>query len=486
MQNRQGPPDKTTLAVLLSAGLAMAWLITTHTLASYLADVAPEKALIFRSSEPIALIRLAERSVPQLLEPASGALTAANAEPVAAQSNPQSQSSAQPQIESVEGSRLGAFAKLPRFDTGSPEDMAAAALQPKPPAVEEAQIHSWSERALLANPTGARGLSILGILMARDGNEAQASAFMSAATRRSAREPIANYWMLSTAFEAKDYAQATVQADVLLRHTRNIRLVAPFLGRLAETDAATEALSALMERNPPWRAAFFQNLKGNIKDARTPITLLLKLKDTPNPPVFAEINPYVALLIENNYYDLAYNAWLQFLDAEQLSKAGFIFNGDFNFAPSGYPFDWTVTPGAGVIMEVGPAPDDSSNKVLKIALGPGRVNYRPVRQMTMLVPGDYTLTARFKGEIRARRGLKWSVSCARPSLKKLGEGSEINGSNPAWTGVVINFTVPKEDCRAQTVQLSLDARSASETLVSGTLLIDAVAIARRGEAELAQ
>jgi len=52
------------------------------------------------------------------------------------------------------------------------------------------------------------------------------------------------------------------------------------------------------------------------------------------------------------------------------------------------------------------------------------------------------------------------------------------GSTPVWTEFGVTFTIPPTGCRAQQIQLWLDARSASEQLVTGTAWYDALQIAR--------
>jgi hypothetical protein len=47
-----------------------------------------------------------------------------------------------------------------------------------------------------------------------------------------------------------------------------------------------------------------------------------------------------------------------------------------------------------------------------------------------------------------------------------------------WRTVEVSFTVPGPECRAQQLRLSLDARMASEQLVSGSVWYDELQIDR--------
>jgi hypothetical protein len=93
----------------------------------------------------------------------------------------------------------------------------------------------------------------------------------------------------------------------------------------------------------------------------------------------------------------------------------------------------------------------------------------------LLPAGDYRLTGKYKSDLVSQRGLLWRIFCGSTTL---GESFPIRGSDPAWKEFGIAFTVPPEGCSAQTVQLLLDARSASETFVSGSSWFDDIRITR--------
>jgi hypothetical protein len=54
----------------------------------------------------------------------------------------------------------------------------------------------------------------------------------------------------------------------------------------------------------------------------------------------------------------------------------------------------------------------------------------------------------------------------------------IIGMMPSWRAIAFTFTVPAQRCPAQVVRLDLDARMASEQLVSGSMMFDELQISR--------
>jgi hypothetical protein len=203
----------------------------------------------------------------------------------------------------------------------------------------------------------------------------------------------------------------------------------------------------------------------------------MSVKNTPAPPTANDLNSYLKALIRNKFPELAYYVWLQFLPPDQLGSVGLLFNGSFERLASGAPFDWVVTPGTGVTIDFVPRPDLAGQRALQVEFGHGRVDFRGVAQVTMLSPGAYKFTGRYKGQLAGRRGLEWRIACA-DAADPLAKSAMAIGTIPVWIDFAVPFTVPETGCRSQSVSLALDARSASEQLVSGSVWYDDLQVVR--------
>ena len=125
---------------------------------------------------------------------------------------------------------------------------------------------------------------------------------MQAAVRRSLLESVAVYWMMLKSYQDEDYLAALHYADILLRtRSQAPAFVMPMLGKIAETRDASDKLKQLLATNPPWRPHVFfeQSFLSSISDARTPLDIMLSLKDTSNPPTANDLRTYLDFLIEH-------------------------------------------------------------------------------------------------------------------------------------------------------------------------------------------
>jgi hypothetical protein len=254
---------------------------------------------------------------------------------------------------------------------------------------------------------------------------------------------------------------------------------APALGQLAETKTGRDVLVKFLATEPPWRNTFLRLIASNVADARTPFEIFMALKDTPAPPQQSELRAYVEFLTGHEFFDLAYFTWLQFLPPEQLANMGFLFNGGFEQALSGFPFDWTIGRGTGVTVDIAPRLDAQDKRGLLVSFGAGRASFPRVYQWAALPPGDFRFKGLLKGELIARRGLQWSVHCH--GGQTIGESEMFLGRRQEWTNFEFAFTVPTTGCAPEIVILTHASRSPSEQMASGAIWFDDLTIVRAPE-----
>jgi hypothetical protein len=418
-------PSLVRVILFIAIAAVLVWGVTVKTMTAYLASAAPEWALATRAHEPTATLNLADQ-------------------------------------------------KLGELDSTAPDA--------RDPAVNQ-QIRASVESALFDDPFNSRALRILGQLADKSGDETRAWQFLQASARFSMNESFAVAWLVDKNFEKEDYIAALRYADVLLRtRPQLISYVIPTLVRIAENKNSSGELKKLLADNPPWRGQFFGVLPASVSDARTPLDLLAAVRESPNPPTADDLRGYLNFLIARKLYALAYYAWLQFLPAEQLNSLGLLFNGSFESVPSGLPFDWVITPGAGVSIDIAAAPNSDGGRALVISFEQGRVDFRGITQLLTLAPGKYQFDGRMMGEITGQRGLKWRLACADGPTQPIGESGMIAGRTPAWKNIEFTFAVPSADCQAQYLRLDLDARMSSEQFASGTVWFDDLRISRLADA----
>lgn len=452
-----------TLVFAVSA-LILAWLVVSRSLAAYLANAAPQTALWFDSGQPEALVNLADQAL-------SAARAAQGGAARTDQTSPGEQASASTQ---------GASEKITKYfqilaHAFSRFEMVGRNLSINRPVApdNEATVRMWAETAVMNDPLNARALQILGQLAETDSDDNDAAKFMHAADNLSLHENYASYWSMRTSAAAGDFESAIYYADILLRtNPQSSTYVVPVLAQISEDKAGAALVKTVLAGNPPWRRQFISALPQSVTDARTPLDLLLALRTSSVPPTSEDIGPYLNLLIARKFYRLAYYTWLQFLPPEELRHAGLLYNGSFEAAPSGLPFDWKITPGTGVTIDVVPRSDKSGEHALLVDFQYGRVDYHSIAELVMLAPGTYEFKGEYKGELVGPRGMKWRIVCADGTITSGGESPMITGAAKNWKSVAFTFTVPDKNCAAQYVRLDLDSRMASEQLISGSILFD--------------
>jgi hypothetical protein len=463
----------TRIVILAPLALVLFWAIVSSSFGAYLANVTPSAALYLNPNGPSALLKRAQ------------GLISADAAFEAVQPIIETRAEVEDDNEPSPVSNVPNAVESGTNDEPAPTATADVVSKTADPDVVS-QIELLAARALAHDPLNAKALRMLGQASYASGNDARGDNMMEAASQRSLHESLALYAMVRKHYRERNYPKALSYADALLRTRVNVFPdLMPMLGRMAEDPEASTSLKHMLSKDSPWRSRFFSQLPKFITDARTPLGVFLAVNESSARLSEADLRSYLTMLINNDLHELAYYAWLQFLPPEQMAKAGFVFNGDFDTEPTPVPFDWQFAAGSGANIQRAARPDNDDDFALLLQFGPGRVEQGEVKQMVMLPRGDYRLSAVYKSDLTSDRGVKWSVTCVG-DREPLGDSIGVKGVHSSWKELEFAFTVPDNDCVAQTLKLALDARSASEKFADGSIWYDAVRITRQSEAEQSQ
>ena len=259
---------------MFAGGLGLLWLVAAHSLAAYLADVAPELSLMLSPDNGNAILRQIDEQL-------------GSARPSA--SDP-SVDTAPPISKKVEARIRELVAKGVPFPLVSPDVSDE----------ERARMRKALGQALLANPQETRALRMLGQIAGNDDDERR---LMRGAARLSLHETLAIYWLMQDAFIGGNARGAAEYADILLRSQPGLySFIVPILARIAETGDGVEPLKTILRANPPWRWFFFNYGAPKIRDPLRTLALLQDLQVNGTPPTLLETKSFLSHLIGGKAY----------------------------------------------------------------------------------------------------------------------------------------------------------------------------------------
>jgi hypothetical protein len=362
---------------------------------------------------------------------------------------------------------------------------AAVTERSLPPATQDdteerkrlrAEIRALASRAIVHAPLNARAYRLLAEVTDEPD---RVRLLMQEAFKRSRRESAAVFWLMNDSQNRNDTADVVAKADILLKtRPQLIPYVINFLSRVAETEDGRDLLVPLLADNPSWRATFFNELPKTVTDENVPLDLMVALKETGKPPTPSELAPYLRVLISKDRIDVAYNAWLQLIPHEKLTSLDLLNNEDFAEDPSGLPFDWSIKPGQNAMGRFVALQNGENERALQFSFGAGRAKFPDTSQFLLLAPGQYQLDGSFRGQLTAKRGLRWEIRCIGAKAP-LAETDMLFGGPQSWQSFTLRIDIPEsEECRAQTLRLYHHARSPSEELITGEISFRSVRLTR--------
>ena len=252
---------------------------------------------------------------------------------------------------------------------------------------------------------------------------------------------------------------------------------------LASGRNATE-WDALAARDPAWMGPFIVsacNIRGFDPGALVP---LLARRTASGKAGAAEAGCVVDRLRGAERWDEAYQVWLNTLPRQRLADVGFIFNGSFEYAPSGYGFDWIAATqperDVGHAVEIAPAIGAAGKKALRVTYNGKRQAGNPIAQFLALPAGRYELggLARPAG-LKSVRGAQWVVRCVSAGKPQavLAASERFIGSSE-WRRFEFELVVPAS-CRGQVLQLEPAGVDEGTIYLDGAIWFDDLVLRRR-------
>lgn len=343
--------------------------------------------------------------------------------------------------------------------------------------VDLAEVEALGEAAVLASPLEQRALRLLA-LVADVRGEPQAGLLMTRAAERAPRDALAQLWLFERRMQAGEHAAAMINADFLMRARPDLRMhILPALFEIISSVEGPSHVIPYVASDPPWRRWFLQEL-GRAARPAVVYEVLRSVASLGRGISADEIRPFLDRLISERQYELAHLTWIALRASPDASGLSYLANGGFELPISNLPFDWIRSDVRGATTEIVPREEADGARALRVTFANTRVPYRHMASLLVLPPGDFVFAGRARSiDLDTERGLTWRIRCAEAESSLVGETARLKG-NLDWHEFSVHVTVPDFGCRAQWLRLELDARVASEQLVSGEVWYDDLSIAR--------
>ncbi len=352
----------------------------------------------------------------------------------------------------------------------APQSAAAAAdwAQQRFDAGDTAAASRLARAALIASPLTADAYRVLAEVALRSGASASAEARLRIAARLDPRDAATQAWLAAAALRDGHLEAALWHLDAILRvHPTLAARLYPQLLALARVPGAAPAYRAVFAAHPPWGGDFFRWACVQPASADAPVRVLFAaLRAVPDALHAADWSAYLDRLIGQRRWLPAYMAWVESLPPAQQQHLDNIFDGDFQYPPSGRGFDWRISYVPGAEIGVVPRATASGNALQVRFLDQRAPLAGQVAQLLVLAPGRYRVSgqARLHG-VQNDRGLQWVLSCA-DNGRQLGASARMRGSLP-WHDFAFDVEVPAQGCGAQWLSLRLAWRIPAEQWADG-------------------
>ena len=258
--------------------------------------------------------------------------------------------------------------------------------------------------------------------------------------------------------------------------------VFPVIARIVAEGREPQAWNAVAARRPAWLGAFVVSSCERGVDPAILVPIFVgRIKS--GVATTAEMACLVDHLRDADQWQQAYQLWLNTLPRERLADVGFVFNGGFEYAPSGTGFDWRPSRArerdSGHSVEMPQAAGVSGKRALRVTYNGKRQAGSPIVQYLAAPPGRYQLSGDAHPlSVTAGRGVQWTVRCVKAGQPQavLAASERFVGSSE-WRPFAFDVVVPA-DCPGQLLQLEPVGAADGPVYLAGAIWFDALVLRR--------
>lgn len=256
----------------------------------------------------------------------------------------------------------------------------------------------------------------------------------------------------------------------------------PVLAEILTSRERARAWDAVVARGQDWLGPFVLASCNRGVDPAMLVTLHLK-RIAAGKVAPQETGCLVDKLRVAGRWDEAYQLWLNTLPRERLADVGFVFNGGFEYAPSGIGFDWMPTQRpereVGHTVDIVTTMGAVGKRALRVAYNGKRQAGIPISQFLALPPGRYVLSGLGRADgVKAGRGALWTVRCVSGEAAQvpLAASERFVGSSD-WRRFSVELTIARA-CPGQLLKLESAGPDEGITYLAGTVWFDDLVLRR--------
>ncbi|MEM1039550.1 MAG: hypothetical protein AAGI12_08775 [Pseudomonadota bacterium] len=266
---------------------------------------------------------------------------------------------------------------------------------------------------------------------------------------------------LDEALKSRDMGRAVQIIDIISRRWPEFWPdIAPALPAiLADQEALDAAVDSFSQAETQFGRARLVNSLLDIEGAERQAAYLVKRWQAKGiRPIWRHANKVTSKLVASGQPRAAYLFFLSMLTDEQQENAGYIFNGTFNYQPSGNMFDWQIRNQAGISIERlggGAGGLQSASTGMRVSFLDAPVRLRNLRQFLQLPSAEFELEVTLSTNgLRGPGPIKLALDCLgrRTRIATIQIPFRVEDN----TRLVQRLQIPQSECATQEIYLYND------------------------------